>query len=150
VLFTRVTDLVRQLLEARDGRELTRLQQRLLRVDVLIIDELGFVPFERAGRELLFNRRSARQHAVQCQPNVRQELTQPRTRGISFARSITRAAGFRIRSGRTETFLTWLAALELPDSMQATLLPLRSVIEILDDKLVNADERFEAMVATDP
>jgi DNA replication protein DnaC len=35
--------------------ELTRLQQRLLRVDVLIIDEFGFVPFDRAGGELLFN-----------------------------------------------------------------------------------------------
>jgi chromosomal replication initiation ATPase DnaA len=44
VLFTRAADLVRQLLEARDARELTRLQQRLLRVDVLIVDELGFVP----------------------------------------------------------------------------------------------------------
>ncbi len=55
VLFARAADLVRQLLEARDGRALTRLQQRLLRVDVLIIDELGFVPFERAGGALLFN-----------------------------------------------------------------------------------------------
>jgi len=55
VLFIRAADLVRQLLEARDARELTRLQQRLLRADVLIIDELGFVPFERAGGELLFN-----------------------------------------------------------------------------------------------
>jgi DNA replication protein DnaC len=40
---------------ARDARELTRLQQRLLRVDVLVIDELGFVPFDRVGGELLFN-----------------------------------------------------------------------------------------------
>ena len=55
VLFTRAADLVRQLIEARDGRELTRLQQRLLRVDALIIDELGFVPFDRTGGELLFN-----------------------------------------------------------------------------------------------
>jgi len=55
VLFTRAADLVRQLVEARDARELTRLQQRLLRVDVLIIDELGFVPFDRVGGELLFN-----------------------------------------------------------------------------------------------
>ena len=44
VLFTRAADLVRQLLEARDARELTRLQQRLLRVDVLIIDELASCP----------------------------------------------------------------------------------------------------------
>ncbi len=55
VLFARAADLVRQLLEARDARELTRLQQRLLRVDVLIVDELGFVPFDRIGGELLFN-----------------------------------------------------------------------------------------------
>jgi DNA replication protein DnaC len=55
VLFTRAADLVRELVEARDARELTRLQQRLRRVDVLIIDELGFVPFDRAGGELLFN-----------------------------------------------------------------------------------------------
>jgi DNA replication protein DnaC len=54
VCFTRAADLVRQLLEARDARELTRLQ-RLLRVEVLIIDELGFVPFDRVGGELLFN-----------------------------------------------------------------------------------------------
>jgi DNA replication protein DnaC len=55
VFFTRAADLVRQLVEARDARELTRLQQRLLRVDVLLIDELGFVPFDRVGGELLFN-----------------------------------------------------------------------------------------------
>ena len=55
VLFARAADLVRQLIEARDARELTRLQQRLLRVDVLIVDELGFVPFDRVGGELLFN-----------------------------------------------------------------------------------------------
>src|SRR5918994_645421 len=55
VLFTRAADLVRQLLEARDTRELTRLQRRLLTLDVPIIDELGFVPFDRVGGELLFN-----------------------------------------------------------------------------------------------
>jgi DNA replication protein DnaC len=55
VLFTRAADLVRQLLEARDGRELGRLQRRLLTQDVIIIDELGFVPFDRVGGELLFN-----------------------------------------------------------------------------------------------
>jgi DNA replication protein DnaC len=55
VLFTRAADLVRQLLEARDARELGRLQRRLLSLDVLIVDELGFVPFDRVGGELLFN-----------------------------------------------------------------------------------------------
>lgn len=55
VLFARAADIVRQLLEARDSRELGRLQRRLQHVDLLILDELGFVPFDRAGSELLFN-----------------------------------------------------------------------------------------------
>lgn len=55
VAFARAADLVRDLLEARDDRVLARLHQRMMRVDLLIIDELGFVPFDRAGGELLFN-----------------------------------------------------------------------------------------------
>lgn len=55
VLFTRAANLVRSLIEARDERNLARLQQRLQRVDLLIVDELGFVPFDRTGGELLFN-----------------------------------------------------------------------------------------------
>jgi len=55
VLFVRAADVVRQLVEARDARELGRLQRRLAIVDLLIVDELGFVPFDRAGGELLFN-----------------------------------------------------------------------------------------------
>jgi transposase len=96
------------------------------------------------------HRRSARQQDVQCRLNVRQELTQARTRAISLARGITRAAGLRIRSGQAETFLARLAAVELSAPMSATLSPLRSVIEILDDELVNADEQFKALVAADP
>lgn len=55
VLFIRAADLVQQLLEARDTRSLVRLKQKLLRIRLLIVDELGFVPFDRAGGELLFN-----------------------------------------------------------------------------------------------
>lgn len=55
VAFMRAADLACELLEARDERTLTRLHQRYRRVDLLIVDELGFVPFDRAGGELLFN-----------------------------------------------------------------------------------------------
>ena len=55
VLFTRAADLVRDLREARDERTLRLMQQRLQRVELLVIDELGFVPFDRVGGELLFN-----------------------------------------------------------------------------------------------
>jgi DNA replication protein DnaC len=55
VFFTKAADLVRELLEARDSRQLGRLHLRLQRARLLILDELGFVPFDRAGGELLFN-----------------------------------------------------------------------------------------------
>lgn len=55
VLFTRASDLVQALVEARDDKLLGRMQERLRRVALLIVDELGFVPFDRAGGELLFN-----------------------------------------------------------------------------------------------
>lgn len=55
VYFARVADLVRDLLEARDERRLGRLQAKLLRVPLLVLDEFGFVPFDRAGGEVLFN-----------------------------------------------------------------------------------------------
>ena len=55
VAFYRAADLVRILLEARDKRLLGRLYGRIQKVDLLIRDELGFVPFDRDGGELLFN-----------------------------------------------------------------------------------------------
>jgi len=55
VVFIRAADLVCELIEARDERTLGRLQQRYRRVDLLICDELGFVPFDKTGGELLFN-----------------------------------------------------------------------------------------------
>ena len=55
VAFYRTADLVQALVEARDDRELGRLQRRMRQVPLLICDELGFVPFDRKGGELLFN-----------------------------------------------------------------------------------------------
>ena len=50
-LLTRAATLVRSLVEARDERILGRVQQRLVKVDLLIVDALGLVPFERTGGE---------------------------------------------------------------------------------------------------
>jgi len=55
VVFWRAAELVRTLMEARDQQELGRVHRRLRRADLLIVDELGFVPFDRVGGELLFN-----------------------------------------------------------------------------------------------
>lgn len=55
VRFTTVTALVTELLEAREDRLLKRALKQLERQDLLILDELGYVPFTKAGAELLFD-----------------------------------------------------------------------------------------------
>src|SRR5690606_36944214 len=44
-----------QLLEQREPRTVQRLHKHLERLDVLVLDELGYVPFSKAGAELLFD-----------------------------------------------------------------------------------------------
>lgn len=46
--------LVNELIEAREERILQRIIQRYRRYDLLILDELGYIPFSREGAELLF------------------------------------------------------------------------------------------------
>jgi DNA replication protein DnaC len=54
VRFTTAAALVHELIEAADERRLQRLQKLLISQDLLIIDELGFVPLSKSGAELLF------------------------------------------------------------------------------------------------
>ena len=53
--FVRVTELITQLMEAREDRELMRLKKQLSKLDLLILDELGYVPASKIGSELLFD-----------------------------------------------------------------------------------------------
>jgi transposase len=96
------------------------------------------------------HRRSPRQRMVQWHLNVRRELLDARTRLISVVRAITRSQGYRIAGGATDTFLTRLAALDLPVSVSESLVPVRSVMELLNQELADAAQRFEALVAEDP
>lgn len=54
VRFFSVTGLVTQLLEAREDRQLERMLKRIEKLHLLILDEFGYVPFSKAGGELLF------------------------------------------------------------------------------------------------
>ncbi len=54
VRFTTAAALVHELIEAVDDRRLQRLQKTLASQDLLLIDELGFVPLSKTGAELLF------------------------------------------------------------------------------------------------
>jgi DNA replication protein DnaC len=55
VRFWRVTELITQLMEARKERLLTRMKGQLAKLDLLILDELGYVPASKLGSELLFD-----------------------------------------------------------------------------------------------
>ena len=55
VRFFRVTELVTTLIEARDERTLLRLKAQLAKLDLLVLDEFGYVPATKIGAELLFD-----------------------------------------------------------------------------------------------
>ena len=54
VRFTTAAALVNELLEARDDKRLLRVQKQLAKQDLLIVDELGYVPLSKTGAERLF------------------------------------------------------------------------------------------------
>ena len=60
VRFTTAAALVNELIEARDERKLLRFQKQIASYELLIVDELGFVPLSKTGAELLFEMLSQR------------------------------------------------------------------------------------------
>jgi DNA replication protein DnaC len=46
--------LVSELIEARDEKKLLRFQKQIASYELLIVDELGFVPLSKTGAELRF------------------------------------------------------------------------------------------------
>ena len=54
VHFTTAAAMVHELLEAKDEKRLLRYQKQMASYELLIVDELGFVPLSKSGAELLF------------------------------------------------------------------------------------------------
>ena len=54
VKFYTAAGLVTTLMEARDDKALGRLKKQLSRQHLVIVDELGYIPFSKTGAELLF------------------------------------------------------------------------------------------------
>jgi DNA replication protein DnaC len=54
VRFTTAASLVHELIEAKDEKRLMRYQKQMATHQLLIVDELGFVPLSKTGAELLF------------------------------------------------------------------------------------------------
>ncbi|MBT4644103.1 MAG: ATP-binding protein [Deltaproteobacteria bacterium] len=59
-LFTTAAELVNTLTEARDEKRLKNYLAKLKRIPLLIIDELGYIPFSEEGAQLLFQVVSSR------------------------------------------------------------------------------------------
>lgn len=55
VLYASVPNLVLELKEAMGERQLTAYKKRLMSDDLVILDELGYISFDKEGSELLFN-----------------------------------------------------------------------------------------------
>jgi len=58
--FITASALVSELIEARDEKHLQRFQKQLASYELLIVDELGYVPLSKTGAELLFETFSQR------------------------------------------------------------------------------------------
>jgi hypothetical protein len=54
VRYTLASKLVNELVEAADDKQLTKLTNRYGRVDLILVDELGYLQLDRRGAELLF------------------------------------------------------------------------------------------------
>jgi DNA replication protein DnaC len=54
VRFPTAASLVHELIEAKDEKRLLRYQKQMASHELLIVDELGFVPLSKTGAELLF------------------------------------------------------------------------------------------------
>jgi DNA replication protein DnaC len=53
VLFKKAEQLVLELLEAREEKRVLSMRRKLMQVDLVVLDEVGYTPFDRAGGELL-------------------------------------------------------------------------------------------------
>ena len=63
VLFTSVPNLVIELREAMSLNQISAFRKKFEKFDLVILDELGYVSFDKDGNEILFNLLSARNNA---------------------------------------------------------------------------------------
>jgi DNA replication protein DnaC len=90
--FATAAAIVHELIEARDEKRLLRLQKQMATAELLIIDELGFVPLSKTSAELLFELISQRyDEAPPSSPRTCPLMSGPRpsARSASPARSST-------------------------------------------------------------
>ncbi|GEB78580.1 IS21-like element helper ATPase IstB [Sporolactobacillus inulinus] len=76
VKFITATDLVEELVMAYEEQKLNAFEKRWLKFDMVIIDELGYVPFSKTGAELLFQFFSSRYERASIMLTTNLEFTE--------------------------------------------------------------------------
>jgi len=120
VLFADVSNLVIELKEAMSNLQITRFQQKFERYSLVILDELGYVTFDKSSSELLFRLISSRNDKGSI--IVTSNLTFDRWEEVFHDPTLTAAAVDRLahrghildisreKGGRFEDTMAWLSA----------------------------------------
>lgn len=87
------------------------------------------------------HRKSPSRRIVDWELGMREQLIRTRTRLLAFVRTILRSQGFHLTTGRAETVLTRVDALELPPATVELLAPLRPLFKQIDHDLARLDEQ---------
>ena len=118
VLFANVSNLVIELKEAMSSLQITRFRQRFERYSLVILDELGYVTFDKSSAELLFSLISSRNDKGSI--IVTSNLTFDRWEEVFHDPTLTAAAVDRLahkghildisreKGGRFEETMAWL------------------------------------------
>jgi transposase len=96
------------------------------------------------------HRTSEPRRVVRAELVTRDALVRTRSRYISVIRSRLRAEGWRVRSGGAESFVARVGELALEPEMLAQLQPLLQVMEVVNQKIAEADRVLEQKAKQEP
>ena len=118
VFYANVSNLITELKEAMNNLQISRFRRKFERYSLVILDELGYISFDKAGAELLFNLISSRNDKGSI--IVTSNLTFDRWEEVFHDPTLTTAVVDRLthkghildisreKGGRFEETMTWL------------------------------------------
>ena len=90
------------------------------------------------------------QRRVRAELIARETLVATRTKYISVVRSMLRREGVRVPSCGAQYFRAHVEAMCLPSHLKAEIAPLLEVRRVLDEQIVQADERLTVVSKSEP
>lgn len=87
---------------------------------------------------------------IRARLDIREALTQTRTRYINLIGALLRAQGYHVPSGSAEAFVRRLEPLGLPEAIRAELAPLLDVLGPLNAQLLSLERDLQNRAETNP